>query len=178
MQIRPATLEDVPGIARVHVASWRTTYVGIMPDELLATLSEERRAAQWSQALTEHADRTYLYVAVDDSGAVVGFACGGPEDREVDGYDSKLYAIYLLKDVQRQGIGRSLTQAVARQLHEAGFARMMLWVARDNLPSVGFYEAIGGTYITEKVETIGTTELAEVAYGYEIRSLVETLEAH
>jgi ribosomal protein S18 acetylase RimI-like enzyme len=149
-----------------------------MPDELLATLSEERRAVQWTRALTEQAEHNVLYVAVDESGVVVGFANGGPERDAVEGYDSKLHAIYLLQGVQRQGIGRKLTSAIARELHNRGYTRMMLWVARDNEPSRRFYEAIGGTYITEKVETIGTTELAEVAYGYEIRSLVETLEAH
>ena len=31
MHIREATLDDVPGIARVHVDTWRTTYVDIVP---------------------------------------------------------------------------------------------------------------------------------------------------
>ena len=43
--IRPATLEDAPAIARVHVDTWRTTYAGIVPDEHLAKLSYERSQA-------------------------------------------------------------------------------------------------------------------------------------
>ena len=42
MHIREATLDDVPGIARVHVDTWRTTYPGIVPAEHLAGLSYER----------------------------------------------------------------------------------------------------------------------------------------
>ena len=33
--IRPATLNDAPEIARVHVASWRSTYQGLLPDDFL-----------------------------------------------------------------------------------------------------------------------------------------------
>ena len=31
MRIREATPDDVPGIARVHVDTWRTAYVDIVP---------------------------------------------------------------------------------------------------------------------------------------------------
>ncbi|MRR32454.1 GNAT family N-acetyltransferase, partial [bacterium] len=41
--LRVATLADVPGIARVHVDSWLTTYPGLMPDSILANISLERR---------------------------------------------------------------------------------------------------------------------------------------
>jgi hypothetical protein len=45
--IRPAHLDDAPGIARVHVDSWRTTYKGVIPDTILANLSYEARTQQW-----------------------------------------------------------------------------------------------------------------------------------
>ena len=41
--IRLARVEDAPGITRVHINSWRTTYKGIVPDKVLANLSFERR---------------------------------------------------------------------------------------------------------------------------------------
>jgi hypothetical protein len=34
MSIRPATAADAAVIAKVHADSWRTTYPGIVPDEL------------------------------------------------------------------------------------------------------------------------------------------------
>ena len=36
--VRPAVRDDLPGIARVHVESWRTTYAGLMPPDYLAGL--------------------------------------------------------------------------------------------------------------------------------------------
>lgn len=50
--IRPAKIDDVPGIARVQIETWRTTYVGIVPDEHLANLSYERCQKKWSEILS------------------------------------------------------------------------------------------------------------------------------
>lgn len=43
MLTRKAALEDAPGIANVHVDSWRSTYKGIVPDTYLASLSYENQ---------------------------------------------------------------------------------------------------------------------------------------
>ncbi len=49
MRIREATPDDIPGIARVHVDTWRTAYLGIVPAEHLAGLSYERSEARWRE---------------------------------------------------------------------------------------------------------------------------------
>lgn len=43
MNIRKANRDDAPGIAKVHVDSWRTTYKGIIPQSFLDELSYEQR---------------------------------------------------------------------------------------------------------------------------------------
>ncbi|MDQ3983486.1 MAG: GNAT family N-acetyltransferase, partial [Actinomycetota bacterium] len=47
MIVRDAAPEDAPGIARVHVASWNATYRGVIADEALDGLTEERLAPEW-----------------------------------------------------------------------------------------------------------------------------------
>ena len=42
----------------------------------------------------------------------------------------------------------------------------MLWVLRDN-PSRGFYEALGGRVVGEKMQEIGGVAVVEVAYGWD-----------
>ena len=74
MIVRPATLSDVDGIARVHVQAWRESYRELIPQATLDALSAEKRAAQWRHTLG-NPDRT-TFVA-DDNGAVRGFASGG-----------------------------------------------------------------------------------------------------
>lgn len=39
MRTRDAVVEDAPGIARVHVESWRAAYAGLMPQAVLDDLS-------------------------------------------------------------------------------------------------------------------------------------------
>ena len=51
--VRGAEQADVPSIAQVHVQAWRETYTGLVPQEVLDTLSLEERAAMWRGALGE-----------------------------------------------------------------------------------------------------------------------------
>jgi L-amino acid N-acyltransferase YncA len=77
--IRLARLEDAPGIAKVHVDSWRTTYKGLIADEFLAALSYERRTQVWTQSLADPQIASFLYVAETKTGEIVGFVSAGPE---------------------------------------------------------------------------------------------------
>ncbi|BCU83346.1 hypothetical protein JIR001_31290 [Polycladomyces abyssicola] len=46
-----------------------------------------------------------MYVAENEFGTIVGFTGEGRERSGEPGYDGELYAIYLLKEFQCQGIG-------------------------------------------------------------------------
>ena len=43
IHIRRAIKEDISGIAKVHVDSWKTTYKGIFADEILENVTYEQR---------------------------------------------------------------------------------------------------------------------------------------
>jgi ribosomal protein S18 acetylase RimI-like enzyme len=164
--IREARIEDAAGIAKVHVDTWRTTYAGILPDEHLANLSYERREKLWIDYILSDAEsRDFNHVAENDAGQIVGFVSGGPERKNDPDYKSELYAIYILKEYQGQGIGHSLTQTLVKRLLQSGMNTMLLWVVSDN-PARRFYEALGGQQIkTERVE-LGGVMIDEVAYGW------------
>jgi L-amino acid N-acyltransferase YncA len=173
MRIRMATVADVAAIARVHVESWRTTYKGIVPDDFLANLTYEQREPLWRQVLSESAGLSLVYVAEDADGQIVGFASGGPERSGDTVYAGELYAIYLLDDWKRRGIGRQLTVTLVTQLVQAGFASLLIWVLAEN-PSRRFYEALGGQQVREQPVTIGGVQLIEVAYGWlDARTIID-----
>ena len=165
MLIREAHAVDAAAIARVHVDSWRTTYAGILPSDFLASLSYEGREQSWSRMLSAPGKRSFTCVAEDDEGRVVGFASGGPEREGDPAYKGELYAIYVLEQCQRRGIGRRLTAAVVRRLVEQDIDAMLLWVLAAN-PSRGFYETLGARRIREKATRVGGIEVVEVAYGW------------
>src|SRR5262249_40551298 len=165
MLIREASLTDAAAIARVHVDSWRTTYAGMVPADYLATLSYAQREQFWRNVLSTPTPAGCVYVAVQDTGEIIGFASGGPERSGDAIYQGELYAIYLLAHYQRQGLGRHLTMAVAQRLLHRGLQSMLLWVLATN-PARAFYAALGGQPVYEKNVTIGAAQLLEIAYGW------------
>lgn len=163
--IRPATPADAEGIARVHVASWRTTYRGIVPDGVLAELSEERRGAFWGGLLAQTESPVVVLVAEHPAEGIVGFASAGPPPEPRPDYDVELHAVYLLEAHQRGGLGRALMWAVAKELLARGHQTMFLWVFAEN-PSRRFYEALGGQLIGVDHEEFGGVTKETVAYGW------------
>ena len=174
IQIRAAIPEDAASIARVHVDSWRSTYAGIVSDEYLVGLSYRNRESLWKELLTADRAGTSYFVADAGGGDIVGFANAGPEREGDRTYRGELYAIYILEEYQRMGLGRRLFSSVTRRLLADGFNSMLLWVLEDNHPAIQFYESLGGERVGRKTITIGGVDLVEVAYGWrEITGLVD-----
>jgi GNAT superfamily N-acetyltransferase len=161
-QIRRAGVEDADAIALVQVESWRTTYRGIVPDAFLASLSAEVRAAKWKEQFA--AGNSWIFVAEGKAG-IIGFASGGRLRDAMAGYDGELYAIYLLREHQGNGVGRRLILALTEALRNGGFGSMVVWVLERN-PAVRFYRAMGGAEIGRKAIEIGGAELWELALGW------------
>jgi GNAT superfamily N-acetyltransferase len=165
--IRPAVLADVPAIAGVHVASWRTTYPGIVAQAHIDGLTVEAQAARWERRLSDQTPQAPSnMVAVDDSGSVIGFASGGPAREECAGYDAELYAIYLLKDAQSRGVGRGLFNAVASELRSRGHRALFVRVLSAN-PACHFYERLGGQPLRSTMLTLSGNEYPETWYGWD-----------
>ncbi|MBM7095280.1 MULTISPECIES: GNAT family N-acetyltransferase [Alteribacter] len=167
--IRKAETSDAKGIARVHVDSWNETYKGIIPDEVLDGRTYERQEKMWKGALAAALEDRAIFVAETDGGEVVGFITGGPnrEPDKFDGFDAELYAVYVLKNAQGQGVGRKLTNSLTSFLGEKGYDSIMVWVVKDN-PAVRFYARIGGRPIGKRTETMGGKEIEEMALGWDI----------
>jgi L-amino acid N-acyltransferase YncA len=162
MRVRDALLEDAAVIAEVHLASWKTTYPGIIDQGYIDELRVEDGAARWVTRLTE---KTAIILVAEDESGVFGFAAGGGIVHPVDGYEGELAAIYLLASHQRKGAGAALTRRMASELRRQGFRNMVVWVLREN-PACGFYQRMGGVQVAEQPIEIGGQTLPEVAFGW------------
>lgn len=176
IQLRSAIPSDAPALGAVHVASWHETYTGILPDEMLASLSVEARTEMWTKILGYPAafGGTAVYVA-EDHGRVVGFgSCGQQRDEALTGlgFGGEISAIYVLRSHQRLSVGRSIMRAMAHALLEQGRAAATLWVLRENVVARGFYERLGGAVVSEKKDEMPRTTLVELAYGWGDLSLL------
>ncbi len=165
IQIRPATPDDAPAIARVHVQSWRESYTDIVPDSVFAVRTAEQRTTVWHNILTESDERVVVYVAEDPRVGLVGFASGYADQKDVQGYDAEVTSIYLLRSYQGKGIGRALFSAVVQALADNGSRSLLVWALADN-PAHPFYAHLGGQLVAEKDVDMGGKLLPEVGYGW------------
>jgi ribosomal protein S18 acetylase RimI-like enzyme len=163
--LRRAVPDDAPGIGSVHVRTWRHAYRGIVPNAVLESLDEVRRAAFWRSEieLAGAAHRPWI-AATDDS--VVGFVCGGrTRDDDGRGTTGEVYAIYVDPECWQRGIGGNLLRHATRDLKAGGYDEATLWVLEANEIARAFYTARGWAPDgARRDETIGGATLTEVRY--------------
>jgi ribosomal protein S18 acetylase RimI-like enzyme len=182
INIRLAVVEDARAIARVRVVTWQYAYQGIISQQVLDALDIEQQSARWHEALMNPLPESRAFVAEmgvpGDAGeeswrSVVGFCICGPERSQDDEYRGEIYALYVLPECHRKGVGKKLVEKAAQFLREQGYERMVIYVLRDNWPSRAFYEAIGGKAVREKQVEIGGAMLVEIGYGYAVDYLLK-----
>lgn len=146
-EVRPATVEDARAIAALHIASWRATYRGLMPDALLDGLDLDERTAQRARFLEASTHDARGNIVSCSEGAVRAWASWGPE-RDVTPADAsryELYAIYAHPDHVGQGHGRALMDHVVEASRDAGAKTLAVWVLGGNTPAIRFYARAGFT---------------------------------
>ena len=163
--IRLATDADVLTMAKVHIASWRETYPGLLPDPMLERLSIADQAIRWQRMLDRPRARGQAVAFVaDQHGSVVGYGTCGEQRTQLlrdRGFTGEITELYVLRCAQRQGAGSGLMKAMASALIGRGHRTLSLWVLDRNSVARRFYESLGGTPIAEK-----RARLVEVAYGW------------
>ncbi|MBS0521910.1 MAG: GNAT family N-acetyltransferase [Proteobacteria bacterium] len=170
-RIRRATRSDAAAIGRVHVETWQAAYAGLLPDAMLAGMSDVRQSALWAQALADPAEVRGVFVADDEEAGVVGFgSCGLVRDppEGLDGTETRVGEVYLLyvePDFQNQGLGRRLLDAMFRQLRADGFDTAVLWMLAEN-PTRFFYEGLGGVLVGQRTDTFAGIDVDELAYAW------------
>lgn len=173
--IRRARPADAAAIGAVHVAAWRSTYPGILPDRFLARLSVARQAAHYDAAIRSGVG---VHVAtasgsdldgVSDEGRavkIVGFVSGGPSrsfGNRQKLAEGEIDTLYVLDDWRERGIGRRLMRAAAAHLSGAGCQSAFVWVLRDN-PNRWFYTRLGGKPVAEATIEVGGQKVVQTAY--------------
>jgi ribosomal protein S18 acetylase RimI-like enzyme len=153
---REATSSDAAALGRLHVASWREAYAGILPDHLLNGFSVKERSAMWEAILNKSAASggTAVFVA-EGAAEIVGFgACGSQRDAALRtiGFEGEVGAIYVRRSYQRACVGSSLMSLMSQRLLDQGWKAAALWVMRDNSPARKFYERLGGAVVGERSE--------------------------
>lgn len=163
IMVRDGSADDAPAIAQVHVAGWRSRYVGLIPQHILDALRPEDREALWRSWLDGGPGRT-LFVVVD-GGRVVGFSAGWPEPKGTPG-TVEVAALYVDDTHHGRGLGRRLLARLAARSHALGCTALSLEMLVGN-PTGGFYEHLGGRVVEDLTSMIGGHAIPEVRYRWD-----------
>jgi GNAT superfamily N-acetyltransferase len=169
MVIRPSQKDDVHSMSRVYVQSWRDTYLGVVPYAYLYEMS----IPQLEQGfLSELKSKHVISYVAENTGRVIGFISGGYERQGDRIYSGEIYALYVLKNHQRKGIGTKLVSALATQLNQFGIYSMLVRVLEHN-PYRRFYEKINGIFLRKHHMPFAGEVLDVAAYGWIDTSLIQ-----
>ena len=163
MKIRNATEQDAPGIARVHVDSWRAAYKEILPSEFLACISYEKRTTLWENNI---ADKTnYIVVSETDDGYITGFGTASKRATNTVANSGDLTSIYLLDEYHGQGIGKLLMKKLFFHFKKLDYQKVFVEVLEDNQTRF-FYEYYGAQLIEKVQLQFGDTVVNELIYEW------------
>lgn len=180
--IRRARPSDAVAIGAVHVAAWRSTYPGILPDSFLARLSVPRQAAHYDHAIrggigVHVAVASGADVPIGSNPRIVGFATDGRARGGIVGGrklgEGEIETLYVLDDWRERGIGRHLMREAAGHLAQAGCASAYLWVLSEN-SSRWFYQHLGGRPAATGTTRVAGQDVAQTAYVWDpIEKLIQ-----
>lgn len=161
--IREAGTGDALAIADLHIESWRVAYQGILPRDYLAHTIVAERRDYWRQALESLCSGDFVLVLPGSVG-LLGFI-GVLRGRE-PGYDALIDNLHVQPGHTGQGLGRRLLGAAAGRLLRQGMESACLWVFDDNLPTVRFYQRLGGLADQRGTDPFAGAHKPHTRYGW------------
>ena len=162
-RVRPAGADDVEGMARVSVDTWRLAYEGLLPRRYLARLRLPTQECQ-RRRLMAGPDTVHFVAEEPFTGEAVGFASAGSARGEAGGgITGEVFELYVQNGFQRQGLGRGLLLAARTWLAGQGHRTMIVWVLADN-SARAFYERLGGRAAGQRAIRVGGALVDEAAY--------------
>ncbi len=153
-RVRDWTVEDIPGIAKVEIASWRAAYGEIIESAVLDRRDFARIAIRWQRAF----DHRLLTKVAEVEGEVAGFA-----SRD----EAEITMLYVDPRRWRQGIGRALLSRTLVEIAASRAVAAWLWVLAKNETARQFYVAQGGVAVEPGRIRVGTQVLDQIRYCWD-----------
>lgn len=161
---REAAAADALAVAEVHVQSWQASFTGIVPQTFLDKMSVENRAQAFEKGFA--ADCYKMFVAETQENGIVGFADFGKARDNNSKYEAELYALYLLSDYQRKGIGGKLFDLGVQYLRSNQMNSLNV-ITLEVSPFKSFYKKMGGRIVKRGTTEIEGVSYSTVIYGWE-----------
>jgi GNAT superfamily N-acetyltransferase len=128
-RIRRAVPADAPAIWAIHTRAIRETASSHYAPETVVAWSGRMTPASYAEPIATKV----VIVAEDDDGRLAGFA-------ELDPVAGIVLACYVDPDFDRQGVGRSLMNALEAEARAHGRSALLL---DASVNAIAFYESLG-----------------------------------
>jgi GNAT superfamily N-acetyltransferase len=165
---RVAWGDDAPAIAAVQVRAWRASYDGILPGDLLDSMSADELAEHWRASLIRPPDARNRVLVALERNLVTGFALTGPaSDPDCDPVaDGEVTDLTVDPHKRGQGHGSRLVQAAVDTLRADRFTRAVAWLAAQDDASRSFLTGAGwapdGAHRTLDLTGDGSVQVKQV----------------
>ncbi|MFM2422551.1 MAG: hypothetical protein RL291_1081 [Pseudomonadota bacterium] len=159
VRTRRAGAADGSALAEICRDSWRTAYIGMIPQAHLDRMMARRDDAWWLAAI----ERDDGLRVLDVSGQVTGYVTFG-RSRARGPYKGEIYELYLKPSHQGLGLGEHLFESARAELDGMALKGLVVWALIDNQPACHFYWRRGGRPVASVWETFGLKRLEKVAF--------------
>ncbi len=156
--VRRATPSDASTIAAITIEGWNEPYKGLIAQETLNQMSLEKRTEGWTKVLEE--GKSQVIVATVGE-TVTGFSNFGPSRYEQLGA-GEIYAFYVLKSCQRQGVGKLLIEESLKKLSQMNHLPPIVLTLKGNTSAEEFYKKRGVQACGEAVNQIEGRDYVEI----------------
>ncbi len=165
IEYRRPSLDEAETLAALHVQCWREAYAGFLPIELVSSFSAEQRLPMW-QAVISNSERFVL--AAYDKAKPCGFIISGStNEKHIENQDGHIWAIYIVSQFHRKGIGRALIAAAATDWLGRGGKNITLGVLAENAGARFFYEKLGARLVKTSTYDWDGYKLADAIYVFD-----------
>lgn len=159
VKVRKAIIEDASRLGYVHYYAWLETYTGLINETYLAKLSTEKSTEMFKRMRCQN---TFVAIVNDE---IVGFCGAYGNGRDADLQDSgEIQGIYVLREFQRQSIGKQLLEFAIKELAKQGYKHVYLWVLSTNQQAIDFYEKNGFQFDDKEKSEVLVTPIIEKRY--------------
>jgi N-acetylglutamate synthase-like GNAT family acetyltransferase len=164
INIRPASLDDAPAMARVMVDTWFAAHKGQVSDEAFQQRRDEWGYTEseqgWCRAIRETDGLMAQVLVATDEDQVIAVAAS-----EVTTADcAEIGSLYVNVPYQKSGIGSRLVETTKDHYRSLGVSTLHIAVLAANQPARRFYERLGG----RNSGTRDDPEGLEIVYAWDL----------
>ena len=138
MTIRPATIDDLPGITEIYNDAIRKT---------VATFDTEPKSNDEQTTWFKAHGAQYPIVVAETDGVVVGWASLSQYSDRCAYTDTAEVSVYIAEAHRGKGFGRALLQKIVQHGKEMGHHVLLARIADGNDVSIHLFEAHGFTHV-------------------------------